>query len=123
MYRCRNSAVEGLRRAGLERRLVHLGRLDDTVRQRELNLGGVELFDRGTLALLCLQLSGAEDLDGGGLSAAEARHVLVQRVDGIRQRDLAVLLVGIVRPCARVIPEPDAEVLDLLRGLFEDLVD
>ena len=55
-----------------------------------------------------------------------ASHTMAGRqrtegVDGVGQRDLTVLLVGVVRAGTRVVPEPDAKVLDLLRGLLEDL--
>merc|ERR1719198_849039 len=122
-HTCVSLAEEGLGRRRLERSAVHLGRLDDAVRKRELDLSVVELLDVRPLALSRLQLGRLQDLNAGGLSAAETSHVLVQRVDGVRQRDLAVLLVGVVRAGPRVVPEPDANVLDLLRRLLEDLVD
>jgi hypothetical protein len=48
-------------------------------------------------------------------------HVLVERVHGVRARELAVLLVHVVRARARVVANPDAEVLHLERLLLEDL--
>ena len=44
-------------------------------------------------------------------------------VDRIRQRNLTVLLVGVVRTGPRIVTEPDAKVFDLLWGLLEDLRD
>ena len=48
-------------------------------------------------------------------------HVLVQRLDGVRTGELAELLVHVVCARARVVAEPDAEVLHLQRLLLRDL--
>lgn len=48
-------------------------------------------------------------------------HVLVESVDGIGSRHLTVLLVHVVGARARVVADPDTEVLDLLRALLVDL--
>ncbi len=42
-------------------------------------------------------------------------HVLVEALDGVRARELTELLVHVVRARARVVPDPDTEVLDLER--------
>lgn len=54
-------------------------------------------------------------------SHTRAGRQRTEGVDGVGQRDLTVLLVGVVRAGTRVVPEPDAKVLDLLGGLLEDL--
>ena len=63
--------------------------------------------------------------DPAQLAAADPRATAGMRrtegVDSVGQRDLTVLLVRVVRAGTRVVPEPDAKVLDLLRGLLEDL--
>ena len=48
-------------------------------------------------------------------------HVLVERLDGIRTRELAELLVHVGCTRARVVAEPDAEVLHLKRLLLLNL--
>ena len=48
-------------------------------------------------------------------------HILVQRVDGGNAGHLTVLLVHVVSARARVVADPDAEVLDLLGALLGDL--
>lgn len=48
-------------------------------------------------------------------------HVLVEGIDGVRSGHLAVLLVHVVGAGARVVTDPDTEVLDLLRALLVDL--
>ena len=48
-------------------------------------------------------------------------HILVQGLDSLCSGHLAVLLVHVVGARARVIPYPDAKILDLLRALLVDL--
>ena len=50
------------------------------------------------------------------------RHVLVERLDGSGSRQLPILLVHVVRTAPRVVPDPDAEVLDLEGLLLVDLM-
>ena len=51
------------------------------------------------------------------------RHILIQPLHRIRPAHLPVLLVHIVRARSRIVPDPDAEVLDLERPLFGDDVE
>jgi hypothetical protein len=46
---------------------------------------------------------------------------LVERIDGLCPGHLAVLLVHVVGTRARVVADPDTEVLDLLGSLLVDL--
>ena len=48
-------------------------------------------------------------------------HVLVERLDGVGAAELTELLVHVVGTGARVVAEPDAEVLDLQRLLLVNL--
>jgi hypothetical protein len=48
-------------------------------------------------------------------------HVLVEGLDGIRPGQLTVLFVHVVGAGARVVADPDSEVLNLLRALLVDL--
>ena len=48
-------------------------------------------------------------------------HVLVHRLHSIAAGHLAVLLVHVVRAGARIVADPDTEVLHLLRTLLMDL--
>ena len=48
-------------------------------------------------------------------------HVLVESIDGGDAGHLAVLLVHVVGAGARVVADPDTEVLDLLGALLGDL--
>jgi hypothetical protein len=48
-------------------------------------------------------------------------HILIQAFDGIGARELTVLLVHVVCTRARVIADPDSEVLDLQWLLFVNL--
>lgn len=49
-----------------------------------------------------------------------SRHVLVERLNRIGAAHLSVLLVHVVGAGARVVADPDAEVLDLERSLLVD---
>lgn len=49
-------------------------------------------------------------------------HVLVEGLNGLSPAHLAELLVHVVGAGARVVAEPDTEVLDLERALLIDLV-
>ena len=60
-----------------------------------------------------VDLSEAGSVTGG--------HVLVEGIDGLRPGHLAVLLVHVVGTGARVVADPDTEVLDLLGALLVDL--
>lgn len=60
------------------------------------------------------------------MDASEARavtggHVLVHGLDGVGAGHVAVLLVHVVGTGARVVADPDTEVLDLLRALLMNL--
>lgn len=48
-------------------------------------------------------------------------HILVESIDGGDARHLTVLLVHVVGARARVVPDPDTEVLHLLGALLVDL--
>jgi hypothetical protein len=48
-------------------------------------------------------------------------HILVESIDGGDTGHLTVLLVHVVGTGARVVPDPDTEVLDLLGALLVDL--
>jgi hypothetical protein len=54
-------------------------------------------------------------------STMSGGHILVERLDGVCAGHLAVLLVHVVRAGARVISNPDTEVLDLAWVLLGDL--
>ena len=48
-------------------------------------------------------------------------HILVEGLDGVRTAELTELLVHVVGTRARVVAEPDAEVLHLKRLLLLNL--
>ena len=54
-------------------------------------------------------------------STVSSCHVLVQRLDGIRTRQLAEFLVHVVRARTGIVTQPDAKVLDFQRFLLVDL--
>lgn len=60
-------------------------------------------------------------MDGAEAGTVTGSHVLVQRVDGISSAELTELLVHVVGAGARVVTQPDTEVLDLGGTLLGDL--
>jgi hypothetical protein len=110
------------------------------VRKRELEVLGEELLDvRAANAVGFLDLGNAEnlielsatdqqtsrevvtDVNGAETGTVTRGHVLVQRLDRIGSGELTELLVHVVGTGARVVTEPDSEVLDLLWALLADL--
>ena len=61
------------------------------------------------------------DVDRPEAGTVAGSHVLVERLDSIGAGKLTELLVHVVGSRARVVSEPDAEVLDLERLLLVDL--
>jgi len=93
------------------------------VRQRELELLGKELLDvRSPDVLGLLDLDDLEDVDRPEAGTVAGSHVLVESDDGLASGHLTVLLVHVVGAGARVVSDPDTEVLDLERVLLVDLV-
>lgn len=60
-------------------------------------------------------------VDASEARAVAGSHVLVEGLDGIAAGHVAVLLVHVVGAGARVVADPDAKVLDLLRTLLMNL--
>lgn len=107
--------------------------------QRELEVLDKELLDVWSADVVgLLELNDLEDLEYmlddsrqrrmwmTYLNLPEARsvtggHILVESVDGGDTGHLTVLLVHVVGTGARVVPDPDTEVLDLLGALLVDL--
>lgn len=60
-------------------------------------------------------------VDGAETGTVTSSHVLVERIDGIGSRHLSELLVHVVSSGARVVTDPDTEVLDFEWSLLGDL--
>ena len=60
-------------------------------------------------------------MDGPEPRTMPSSHILIETLNGIRARELTVLLVHVMCAGTRVVADPDAEVLDLQRLLFVDL--
>ena len=60
-------------------------------------------------------------MDGVETGTVAGSHVLVESLDGLGAAHLTELLVHVVGTGARVVAEPDTEVLDLQRALLSDL--
>jgi hypothetical protein len=106
---------------GREQSAVALLRTDNTVGKREGELGGKELLDVRTTNIGVRDLGNTDDLDRSEASTVTGSHVLVAGNDSFAAGHLTVLLVHVVSARARVVTEPDAVVLDLLRTLLVDL--
>lgn len=93
------------------------------VRKGELEVLGEELLDVGAADVLgLLNLNDLEDVDGAEAGTVTSGHVLVEGLDGVGAGHLAVLTVHVVSAGARVVADPDADVLDLEGVLLVDLV-
>ena len=79
----------------------------------------MHLLDLLAAALLGLQDGRVDDLDGVGARTVPASHLLVH----VAYRDVAVVLVHVVRVRAALVAQPDAVVVHLQRLLLEDLVE
>ena len=64
---------------------------------------------------------GATYVDGPEAGTVAGGHVRVQSVNSVGAAHLTVLLVHVVRSRARVVADPDAEVLDAEGVLLVDL--
>lgn len=112
---------EGGRAVGREDLLASLRGV--AVGQRELEVLGEELLDVGAADVLgLLNLNDLEDVDGAEAGTVTGGHVLVEGLDGVGAGHLAVLTVHVVSAGARVVADPDANVLDLEGVLLVDLV-
>lgn len=60
-------------------------------------------------------------MDGSETRSVAGGHVLVHGLDGVGAGHVAVLLVHVVGAGARVVTDPDTEVLDLLGTLLMNL--
>lgn len=97
--------------------------LVDAVGQRELEVLGEELLDVWSAEIIgLLDLNDLEDLNGPEARSVTGSHVLVESLDSGDTGHLTVLLVHVVGAGARVVLDPDTEVLDLLGLLLVDLV-
>jgi len=118
--------------------------LGHAVREREAEALGDQLLDVGALDVLgLLDLNDTENLvqqsqcrclsqipvihirktyvDRPEAGSMASSHILVESLDGICPRHLTVLLVHVVGAGPRVVSDPDAKVLDLLRVLLLNL--
>jgi len=94
----------------------------DLARKRELNLGVVELLGGRTTTFVGGNLLHLDDLNGGGSGSVPGAHVTVTLSHRAGGRQIAVLAVHVVGTRARVVSEPDAQVLDGSRPLLVDLL-
>jgi hypothetical protein len=62
-------------------------------------------------------------VNGAEAGTVAGSHVLVQGFDGVGSAEFTELLVHVVGAGARVVTDPDTEVLDLGRTLLGDLCD
>jgi len=94
----------------------------DLARKRELDLGIVELLGGRTTTFVGGDLLHLDDLDGGGSGSVPGAHVAVALSHRPGGRQVAVFAVHVVSTGARVVSEPDAEVLDGSGLLLVDLL-
>jgi len=99
-------------------------RLHDAMREGEFELRCKELLDVGSANVGSLfKLDDTENVDGPEAGTMPRSHVLVHGLDSRCTRELTELLVHVVGARARVVADPDTEVLDFQGLLLVDLVD
>jgi hypothetical protein len=92
--------------------------------EREAETGRADLLDVRAADVVALEeLDDAENVDRPEPGTVAGGHVGVEGIDGVGAGHLAVLLVHVVGAGARVVPDPDAKVLDLEGVLLKDLLD
>jgi len=95
----------------------------ETVGKRELEFWGEELLDVWALDIVGLLDHGdPEDVNRSESSTVTGCHVLVQGLNGSGSGKFPILLVHVVGAGARVISDPDTEILHLKRPLLNNLV-
>lgn len=91
--------------------------------KREFDVLGKELLDVRTADRVCaVDFNDLEDVNRAETGTVTSSHVLVEGLNGLSPAHLAELLVHVVGAGARVVAEPDTEVLDLERALLIDHV-
>merc|ERR1712154_351017 len=75
-----------------------------------------------TPALRRLDDCSVDNLNSPRICAVAACHLLIHLTDSTIERDVAILLVHVVRVGAALVAKPDGVVLDLHGTLLEDLV-
>ena len=93
----------------------------NTVGQRELDLGVMELLDSRPATFAGGDLFHFHDMDEVCTGTMPGTHVSVALCDSPSSGQVAVLAVHVVCPTAGVIAQPDAEVLHTQGGLLEYL--
>lgn len=95
--------------------------LSDAVGQGELQVGLQQLLDVRAADLVAAQLSDADDLDRAEAAAVAGSQVLVALLHSLNTAHTSILLVHVVGAGARVVAQPDAEILDLERTVLVNL--
>lgn len=90
----------------------------DPVRERELDLGVMELFDGWSATFVGCDHLHLHDLDGVSAGTMPGTHVTIALSDGSRCGQVSVLAVHVMGSTTGVITQPDAEVFHLERGFL-----
>ena len=89
--------------------------------QWELDFRIVELLGAFSLAKLCGDGSGLNDLDAWKPHPVARRHLSVHLLDSAIQSSVPVFLVHVVITCFALVSQPYSEILDLGRILLKNL--
>lgn len=102
---------------------VHTRTTRPAVRKREAQVLGRELPDvRAAQVRDVLNLGNLQNVDAAEARTVARGHVLVHQLNGLCAAQRTELLVHVVRARARVVAQPDGEVLHLSRRLLLDLI-
>merc|ERR1740129_38796 len=95
----------------------------NSVSQRELDCGVMELQSVWSPALAGSNLLNLDNVDGVGTSSVASTHVTVTSSHSFASCHVSVLPVHVVGSTARVVSQPYSKVLDFQRSLLVDPVD
>ena len=117
--------TEGVGSVGLEDGTISLvAGSADVSEDGELDVAGPELEGPGPSDfVLGLDDGGLDDGDGVGRGSVITGHLSVELTDGTVEGDVSELLVHVVVSSSGLIPQDDAEGLDVIGSPFEDFID
>merc|ERR1719283_94662 len=94
----------------------------DFPRQREFDLGIVELLDAGATTFVGSHFLHFDDLDRRRSRSVSSAHISVALSDGAGGREVAVFAVHVVSTGTRIVTQPDSQVFHGRRLLLVDLL-
>lgn len=124
-YRGQRSLMEGVRSAGFEDSAVSpVASSRASPKNGKSDLGITELIRSGSSDfILGVEDGSLDNRNGVGGSSVVSGHLGVKLANSSIKGDISVLLVHVVVSGSGLVPEDDAEGLNMVRSSLEDLID